>query len=123
MSKIVFNEYERLVHVEGLADMNERWRYVSQLRLFTSVGGRPPVFQGGATGCISGLPFSLTGDIRGIFGRSGEVLNAVGFYMNASLPLSSYNKTDLFAGANGGIDFDDFKNLSSKNVTPIKHDH
>ena len=57
-------------------------------------------FQGGVTGRVSGLPFSLTGDIRDIFGRSGEVLNAVGFYMNASLPFSSYNKTDFIAGAN-----------------------
>ena len=120
MSKIVFNEHERLVHIEGLADMNERWRYVSQLRLFTSVNGRPPVFRGGATGRISGLPFSLTGDIRGIFGRSGSVLNALGFYINASLPLSTYNKTSLFAGAEGGIEFDDFRNLLSRNVTPIK---
>ena len=117
MSKIVFEEDERLVHIEGLADMNERWRYVSQLRLFTSVGGRPPAFRGGATGRISGLPFSLTGNIRGIFGRSGDVLNALGFYM---LPFSGYNKTALFSGTDGGIVFDDFKNLSSRNETPIK---
>lgn len=117
MSKVVFEENERLVHIEGLADMNERWRYVSQLRLFTSVGGRPPVFRGGATGHISGLPFSLTGNIRGIFGRSGDVLNALGFYM---LPFSAYNKTALFSGTDGGIVFDDFKNLSSRNETPIK---
>lgn len=31
ISKVVFEENERLVHIEGLADMNERWRYVSQL--------------------------------------------------------------------------------------------
>ena len=120
MSKIVFNEYERLVHIEGLADMNDRWRYVSQLRLFTSVGGGPPIFRGGATGRISGLRFSLTGDIKGIFGRSGDVLNALGFHMDSSLLFSSYNRTALFAGVQGGFDFDDFRNLSSRHVTPIR---
>ena len=118
MTKIVFKEDERLVRVEGV--VNAGVKYVSQLKLFTSIGGRLPVFKGGPFGRNSGSPFSLTGDIRGIFGRNGEVLDAIGFYVNASLPLSSYNKTPLFAGSDSGIDFDDFKNISSKNETPVK---
>ena len=47
MSKIVFKEDERLVHVEGVLLTDLRYPYVSQLKLFTSVGGQPPVFRGG----------------------------------------------------------------------------
>ena len=119
MSKIIFMEDEKLVHVEGMVDTYGKWQYVSRLLLFTSVSGQPPVFHGGPFGWSFGSPFSLTGDIRGIFGRNGDVLDAIGFYINTSLPLSSYNKTNLLGGE-GGSDFDDLKNLSSRNEKPLK---
>ena len=42
-------------------------------------------------------PFSLIGEIRGIFGQSSDILqlDAIGFYTNTSLPLSSYRKTNI----------------------------
>ena len=47
------------------------------------------------------------------------VLDALGFYMNTSLPLHSYNKTDTVGGEDEEY-FDDFKNLSSNNEMPVK---
>ena len=106
MSKIVFKEGERLVHIEGL--IQKTWYFISQLTLFTSIGG-PPKLRGGpfGGGSTSDIQFSLTGDIRGIFGRTGDALDALGFYVNTTVPLSSYQKTNLIGGK-GGIDFDDF---------------
>ena len=118
MSKIVFKENERLVHVEGVVYTDSRYPYVSQLKLFTSVSGQSPIFRGGPFGRVPGVPLSLTGDVRGIFGRRGDVLDAIGFYIDPSLPLNFYNKTVV--GGEGGNDFDDFKNLSSRNEKPLK---
>ena len=122
MRTIVFKEGERLVHIEGTAQ--KTWQYISQLTLFTSVNGGPPKLRGGPFGNNGDtnnpdVPFSLTGEVRGIYGRSGDVLDALGFYMITSLSLLSYNKTDGIGGEDGEY-FDDFKNLSSNNETPVK---
>ena len=120
MRTLVFKEDERLVRIEGT--VQKTWQYISQLTLFTSVNGGPPKLRGGPfgnNGDNPDVPFSLASDIRGIFGRSGDVLDALGFYMNTSLPLHSYNKTDIVGGEDGD-DFDDFKNLSSNNELPVK---
>ena len=45
---------------------------------------------------------------------------AVGFYIDTSLPLNSYRKTNLFGGV-GPLRFDDFEILSSRNAgKPLK---
>ena len=116
---IVFKEGERLVQVEG--SVQKTWQYISQLTLFTSVNGGPPKLRGGPFGNRGDnpdVPFSLTGDIRGIFGRSGDVLDSLGFYMNTSLPLHTYNKTDLVGGEDGEY-FDDFESLLSNGSAEI----
>ena len=122
MSKIVFKESETLVHIEGW--IGTWWDYhTSQLTLFTSVDGGPPKRRGGPFGCtdtsFESIPFSLTGDIRGIFGRD---LDAIGFYVNATVPLNSYQKTDLIGGfiPSGCTEFDDFKIFASKDEKPFK---
>jgi hypothetical protein len=122
MSKIVFKEGEKLVHVEGLVQI--KWRFISQLSLFTSINGGPPKLQGkpfgrGGTGDI---PFSLTGDIRGIFGRKGDVLDSIGFYVNTNLPLGSYyHTTNVTGGPRPGTDqFDDFELITAKDEQPLK---
>ena len=120
MTKIFFKEDETLIHIKGV--MQKTWQYISQLTLFTSVAGGPPKTRGGpfGRGGSDDVPFSLTGDIRGIFGRSGSVLDSIGFYINTSaVPLTSYQKTDL-VGGEGGSEFDDFKILASKNEKPLK---
>ena len=123
MSKIVFKESEILVHVEGL--INKWWDFVSQLTLFTSVDGGPPKRRGGPFGrgdTSNSNPFSLTGDIKGIYGRTGDVLDAIGFYLNANVPPSSYQKTNPIGkvSQDGCVTFDDFKKLASKNEKPFK---
>ena len=121
VSKIVFKENETLVRVEGLTQT--KWKYISQLTFFTSMDGSPPTLRGGPFGRGNNsidAPFSLTGEIRGIFGRSGDLLDAVGFYINtASLPLTSYRKTNIIGGKTGN-DFDDFKILASNEGKPLK---
>lgn len=114
MSRIYFKEDEALVRVEGFT--HAYWQYVSQLTLFTSFGEGKPKLRGGPFGRGSDVPFSLTGDVRGIFGRSGDEVDAIGFYINSAsaLPLSFYNKTKLFGGGEG-TDFDDFETLTSLN--------
>ena len=65
---IVFKENEILVRIEGL--VQKKWEYISQLKLFTSTDGGPPILRGGPFGCGNNsidLPFSLTGKIRGVF--------------------------------------------------------
>ena len=48
-------------------------------------------------------------------------MDAIGFYIDPSLPLNFYKKTDLFVtGRTDGTDFDDFKNLTSRNEKPFK---
>ena len=123
MTKILFKESEILLHVEGL--IQKWWDFISQLTLFTSVDGGPPKCRGGPFGrgdTSNSNPFSLTGDIRGIFGRTGDVLDAIGFYVNAPVPLSSYQKTDPIGkvSQDGCDEFDDFKILGSKNEKPFK---
>ena len=126
MSKIVFKESEILVHVEGV--MPTWYDYISQLTLYTSVDGGPPKHRGGPFGrgnIYSYYPirFSLTGDIRGIFGQIGNNLDAIGFYVNAAVPLSSYQKTDPIRGTfipPRCTEFDDFRILASKNEKPFK---
>ena len=87
----------------------------------TSIAGGPPKIHGGpfGRGGFDDIPFSLTGDIREIFGQHGDVLDAVGFYMNTSVPFISYKKTDLIGGI-GGDNFDDFVILATKNEKPLK---
>ena len=48
MRTIVFKENERLVHIEGT--MHNTWQYISQLKLFNSIGGGPPKRRGGPFG-------------------------------------------------------------------------
>ena len=101
------------------------WVFISQLTLYTSVDGGPPKCRGGpfARGDTSTSPFSMTGDIRGIFGRTGDLLDAIGFCVNAPAPLSSYQKTNPIGGVSqdhGCTEFDDFKILASKNEKPFK---
>ena len=118
-TKIFFKEDETLIHIKGL--IQKTWQYISQLTLFTSVAGGPPKTRGPfGRGGSDDVPFSLTGDIRGIFGRSGDVLDSIGFYINTSaMPLTFYQKTDLIGGEFGS-EFDDFKLLTSKNEKPLK---
>ena len=119
MSKIVLKEGEILIHIEGM--IQKTWHFISQLTLFTSINGGPPKLRGGpfGRGGTSDTPFSLTGDVRGIFGRTGNVLDSVGFYINANVPVSSYQKTDLIGGK-GGTGFDDFELFASKDEKPLK---
>ena len=66
MNKIVFKEGETLIHIEGM--IQNTWHYISQLTLFTSINGGPPKLRGRpfGNGGNSYIPFSLTGDVRGI---------------------------------------------------------
>ncbi len=121
MSKIVFKEGETLIHVEGLVQI--KWRFISQLSLFTSINGEPPRLRGKpfGRGGSGDIPFSLTGDIRGIFGRKGDVLDSIGFYVNTNLPLSFYQKTNVTGGPRPGTDqFDDFELIAAKDEKPLK---
>ena len=120
---IVFKENEVLVHIEGL--VQKRWEYISQLKLFTSIDGGPPTLRGGPFGrgnYSTDLPFSLTGEVRGFFGRNGDVFDALGFYIDTNLPLNSYKKTDRFGEVGlTSLYFDDFEILSSRNAgKPLK---
>ena len=119
-SKIVFKEGEVLVHIEGMIQI--KWHLISQLTLFTSFGKRPPKRRAGPFGLggTSDIRFSLTGDIRGIYGRTGDALDAIGFYVNPAVPLSSYQKTNLIGGRAGTDSFDDFELFASKNEKPFK---
>lgn len=121
MSKIVLKEGEILVHVEGLVQI--KWRFISQLSLFTSLNGGPPKLRGKpfGRGGTDDIPFSLTGDIRGIFGRTGDVLDSIGFYINTNLPLSYYWKTNTTGGPRPGTNqFDDFELIAAKGEKPLK---
>ena len=121
MSKIVFKEGETLVHVEGLIQI--KWRYISQLSLFTSLNGGPPKLRGKpfGRGSTDDIPFSLTGDVRGIFGRTGDVLDSIGFYVNTNLPLSYYQKINISLGLKPGTDqFDDFELIAANGGKPLK---
>lgn len=119
-SKIVFKEAEVLTRIEGMIQI--KWRLISQLTLFTSIGGGPPKRRGGPYGLggTSDIGFSLTGDIRGIYGRAGDTLDAIGFYVNANVPSKSYQKTNLTGGRAGTDSFDDFELIASKTETPFK---
>ena len=122
MSKIILKESKILVHIKGL--IQKWWNYISQLTLFTSIDGGPPICRGGpfGRGDTSDLPFSLTGDVRGIYEQSRCVLDAIGFYVTAADPLSSYQKTKPIGrvSQDGCEVVDDFKTLASKNEKPSK---
>jgi hypothetical protein len=73
IQKFQFAPGERLVRVEGRAG-----RYVDSLRFITSTGRASPTYGGGG-----GAPFvsdAGTGEITGAFGRSGKLLDQIGFY-------------------------------------------
>ena len=60
---------------------------------------------------ICDFPFTLSGSITGIFGRSGKYLNAFGAYVNA-LVTTTYNRTKMIGGIFGLV-FDDYPVLSA----------
>lgn len=64
---------ERIVGVFG-----EYGQFINQLVFHTSMGGVFGLF--GGSGCIEGNFHVDTCKVRGIFGRSGSKLDAIGFY-------------------------------------------
>ena len=103
---IEFKEGEVIVRIEGKIQVT--FGYISQLKLFTAtLGGLPATYGPFGVGGDSDQPFSVTGTTLGIFGRAGQVLDAIGLYIDLSVPATvSYDKSDLIGGA-GGDGFDD----------------
>ena len=107
---IEFKEGETIVHIEGKTQVT--YGYVSQLTLFTAmIGGLPSSYGPFGLGGDSDKPFSTTGTAIGVFGRAGQVLDALGLYIDpnpvVAAPTALYKKTDL-VGGEGGDGFDDF---------------
>ena len=112
---IEFKQGESIVHIEGKTQTT--YGYISQLTLFTTtIGGLPSTYGPFGLGGDSDKPFSMTGTVIGIFGRAGQVLDALGLYVESNpvaTPTTSYKKTDLIGGT-GGDGFDDFLSDSEK---------
>ena len=103
---IDFMDNEMITRIEGKIQVS--FRYISQMTLFTTIdGGLPSVYGPFGTGTDQDTPFSMAGSPVGFFGRSGQVLDAVGLYINSTVPISLYEKTDP-TGGDGGESFDDF---------------
>ena len=114
---IEFREGESIVRIEGKTQAT--YGYVSQLTLFTAtVGGLPSTYRPFGLGGDSDEPFSVTGAAIGFFGRAGQVLDALGLYIDPSSEAAtiSYKMTNLIGGG-GGDGFDDFLSNSEK---PLK---
>ena len=78
---IEFTEGETIVYIEGKIQIT--YRYVSQLTLFTSTPvGLPSIYGPFGLGGDSDIPFSIVGSTMGIFGRSGDLLDAIGVLFN-----------------------------------------
>ena len=103
---IEFKEGETIVHIEGKTQVT--FGYVSQLTFFTAIlGGLPSVYGPFGRSSDSDIPFSVAGTTVGFFGRTGQIMDAIGLYINSSIPPNMYKKTDLIGGE-GGDGFDDF---------------
>ena len=86
---IDFKEGETIERIEGkIVSLG----YVSQLTLFTTtVGGFSstdgPFGHGDDSNTpYSNIPFSMVGSTVGFFGRSGHYLDAIGLYIDSSMP-------------------------------------
>ena len=102
---INFTEGEVIVRIQGKVTDEEYG--ISELTFFTSTEGLLSSY-GPFGHCFQCKPFSMTGTVVGIFGRTGLVLNAIGVYiLNSTLPPTLYNKTVLIGGDNK-VNFDDF---------------
>ena len=116
---IEFKEDETIVRIEGKTQAS--FGYISQLTLFTTVVGELPFIYGPfGLGGDSDIPFSMAGSTVGFFGRSGTILDAIGLYIDSSVPLSFYKKSDVIGGE-GGDGFDDFSSDNEKNPVKISN--
>ena len=114
---IEFKQEETIVRIEGKTQVT--YGYISQLTLFTmTIGGLPSTYGPFGLGGDSDKPFSMTGTVIGIFGRAGQVLDAIGLYINPNpASTTSYKQTNPIGGG-GGDGFDDF--LSDTGEKPFK---
>ena len=111
-----FKEGEMMVRIQGKVTDEGDIYGVTELTFFTSTEGVLSSY-GPFGQCFQCKPFSMTGTVVGVFGRSGLALNAIGVYiLNSALPPMLYNKTTLIGGDNK-VNFDDFL---SDNEQPSK---
>ena len=101
---------ERIVRIAGKVE--QTYGFISQLQLYTqSLKGFVKVYGPFGEGKSSNTPFSIVGAVVGLFGRSGQYLNALGAYTNPLIP-PRYNRTQMIGGIYGAP-FDDYPALSS----------
>ena len=105
-----FRNDERIQRITGT--LEQTYGFITMLKLYTnnSKGSFKVYGPFGDTG-ICDFPFTLSGSITGIFGRSGKYLNAFGAYVNA-LVTTTYNHTKMIGGIFGLV-FDDYPVLSA----------
>ena len=107
---INFQKKERIFRIVGKVE--QTYAFISQLKLYTqSSKGFVKVYGPFGEGKSSDTPFSIVGAVVGLFGRSGQYLNALRAYMNPLIP-PVYNRTQMIGGIYG-VPFDDYPALSS----------
>ena len=110
-TNVEFDEGEEIVKV--LASVN---RLVVQLTFFTkSANGIEKKY--GPFGEKGATPYQVTGKMVGVFGRSGELLEAIGFYM-VSIPIETISSPTH--GGSGGAHFNDPISTHSPQIVGIR---
>ena len=109
-NEIHFQENEKIFRVTGAVE--QTYGYITKLKLYTR-NSEELIKVYGPFGNGTGFdsPFSLTGKVVGLFGRSGQYLNALGAY-TMPIPAPYYNKTEIIGGI-FGEPFDDYPILLS----------
>ena len=104
-----FHNDERIQRITGT--LEQTYGFITVLKLYTNNSkGNFKVYGPFGDAGICNVPFTLSGTITGIFGKSGKYLNAFGAYINP-LETPTYNRTEMIGGIFGLV-FDDYPALS-----------
>jgi hypothetical protein len=105
-----FCDEEQIQRITGT--LEETYGFITMLKLYTNTSkGSFKVYGPFGVEDVCDIPFTLSGSVTGLFGRSGKYLNALGAYINP-LVTPRYNRTEMIGGIFGSV-FDDYPALST----------